>query len=152
MNCVRLITTSEVPWTDEFESRRFEVGQVPGRQAPAVNMRDGGDHPIGRSHWSALSQRCTHDVAIGEGGSFREREDPVGKTVAPGRQALLQARCPLVGANFPMPKAISAIVTVGNASSAPFRTSQAITPRFGVLRSLSEMTLVSRKIKAPVRN
>src|ERR1700747_2596163 len=49
-----------------------------------------------------------------------------------------------------MPKAISAIVTVGNASSASLRTSQAITAGFGVLRKVSEMTLVSRKIKAPV--
>jgi hypothetical protein len=49
-----------------------------------------------------------------------------------------------------MPKAISAIVTVGNASSASFRTSQAITAGLGALRSVSEMTLVSRKIKAPV--
>jgi hypothetical protein len=49
-----------------------------------------------------------------------------------------------------MPKAISAIVTAGNASSASLRTSRAITARFGVLRSVSEMTLVSRKIKALV--
>ena len=49
-----------------------------------------------------------------------------------------------------MPKAISAMLTVGNASSASLRTSQAITAGFGLLRSVSEMTLVSKKIKAPV--
>jgi hypothetical protein len=32
------------------------------------------------------------------------------------------------------------------------RTSQAITAVLGVLRSVSEMTLVSRRIKAPVRD
>jgi hypothetical protein len=51
-----------------------------------------------------------------------------------------------------MPKAISAIVTAGNASSASFRTSQAITAGFGVWRRVSEMTLLSRKIKSPVRD
>jgi hypothetical protein len=145
-----LQTAPEIPRTDEFEACRFEVRQVPGRQAAAVDARNGGDHSVGRGHGSALSERCTHDVAVGERGGLRKGEDPVGKTVAPGGQSLLQARGPLVGANFPMPKAISAIVTAGNASSASLRTSQAITAGFGVLRSVSDMTFVSRKIKAPV--
>jgi hypothetical protein len=97
-----------------------------------------------------LSESCTHDVAVGDLGGFREGENPVGKTVTPRGQALLQARGPLVGANFPDVEGDLRIVTVGNANSASFRTSQAITAGFGVLRSVSEMTLVSRKIKAPV--
>ena len=141
---------SEIPRTDEFKSCRFEVRQVPGRQPPAVDARNGRDHSVGRGHRAALAERRAHDVAVGERGGFREGEDPVGKTVAPGGQSLLQARGPLVGRIFPIPKAISAIVAVGNASSASLRTSQAITAGFGVWRSVSEMTLVSRKIKAPV--
>jgi len=46
--------------------------------------------------------------------------------------------------------ALLSIVTVGSASSASFRTSQASNAGFGVLRSVSEMTLMSRKIKVPV--
>jgi hypothetical protein len=141
---------SEIPRGDEFKTCRLEIWQVPGRQAPAVDARYGRDHSVGRGHGAALSERGTHNVPVDERGGLREWEDPVGKTVAPGGQALLQVRGPLVGANFPMPKAISAIVTVGNASSTSFRTSQAITAGFGVLRIVSEMTLVSTKIKAPV--
>jgi hypothetical protein len=77
---------SEIPRTDQFETCRFEVREVPGRQAPAVDARNGGDHSVGGDHGSALSERCTHDVAAGERGAFREGEDPVGKTVAPGGQ------------------------------------------------------------------
>jgi len=89
------------PRRDEFETCRFEVRQVPGRQASAVEARNGRDHSVGHGHGSALSEGCTHDVAVGERGGFREGEDPVGKTVAPRGQALLQARGPLVGENFP---------------------------------------------------
>ena len=51
-----------------------------------------------------------------------------------------------------MPKAISAIVTVGSASSASCLSSQLVTEGSGDLRRVSETTLVSRKIKvrAPV--
>ena len=70
--------------------------------------------------------------------------------MAPGSEALLQACARASGRILPMPKAISAMLTVGNASSASLRTSQAITAGFGLLRSVSEMTLVSKKIKAPV--
>jgi hypothetical protein len=66
-----------------------------------MDARNGRNHSVGRGHGSALSERCTHDVAIGERGGFGERENPVGKTVAPGGQALLQAHGPLVGTNFP---------------------------------------------------
>jgi len=48
-----------------------------------------------------------------------------------------------------MPNAISAMTTVDNASSASCRTSQANTPDSVVFYSVSEITLVSRKIKAP---
>ena len=43
-----------------------------------------------------------------------------------------------------MPKAISAIVTPGGASSASFRTSRAITAGFGILRSVSKITCRGR--------
>jgi hypothetical protein len=118
------------------KSGKFRVAK-----RPPLMCGNGCDHSLGRGHGAALSERGAHDVAVGERGGFREREDPVGKTVAPGGQALLQAGGPL---------AISAIVTAGYASSASFPTSQAITAGFGVLRSVSEITLVSRKIKAPV--
>src|SRR5207244_679320 len=137
---------SEIPRGDEFETRRFEVRQVAGRQAPAVEAHNGRDHSVGRCHGAALSQRCTHNVAVGERGGFGEREDPVGKAVAPSGQALLQAQGPLVGANSPDTEAIFAMVTVDNASSALCRTSQAIT---GLVQRLRDK-LVSRKIKAPV--
>ena len=91
---------SEIPWTDQFKTCRFKVRQVPGRQSPAVDSRYGRDHSIGRGHWQALSERRTHDVAVGKGRSFGERKDPVGKTVTPRREPLLQACGPLVGTNF----------------------------------------------------
>jgi hypothetical protein len=69
---------SEIPRAYKFKTRRFEVRQVPGRQAAAVEARNGRDHSVGRGHGSALSECCTHDVVV-EGGSFREGEDPVGK-------------------------------------------------------------------------
>jgi hypothetical protein len=122
----------------------------PGRQASAVDARNGGDHPVGRGHGSTLPQRRAHDVAVGERGGFREREDPVGKTVAPGGEALLQARGPPVETDFPDAKGDLGNRTVGKASSASLRTSQAITAGSGVLRSASEMKMVSKKIKAPV--
>ena len=145
------IGASEIPRADELEACRCAVRQVPGRQAPAVGARNRCDHPVGRGHRPALLECGAHDVAVGKGRSFGERKDPVGKTVTPRREPLLQACGPPVGTSLPMPKAISAIVTVGRANSA-LRTSQAITDGFGVLRSVSEMTLVSRKIKAPVPN
>jgi hypothetical protein len=49
-----------------------------------------------------------------------------------------------------MPKQISEIVTVGNPSSASFRTSQASTLASGASRKVSETKLVSTKIKDPV--
>jgi hypothetical protein len=97
----RLKTASEIPRANELKTCRFKVRQVPGRQAPAVDPCNGRDHSVGRGHGSALSERCAHDVAVGECRGFREREDPVGKTVAPRGQPLLQASGPLVGANFP---------------------------------------------------
>jgi hypothetical protein len=127
------------------KSGKFRVAK-----RPPLMCGNGCDHSLGRGHGAALSERGAHDVAVGERGGFREGEYPVRKTVAPGAQALLQACGPPVGRIFPIPKAISAIVTVGNASSASFRTSQAITAGFGILRSVFEMKLVSRKIKAPV--
>ena len=144
------VSASEIPRADELETCRCEVRQVPGRQASDVDARNRRDHPVGRGHRPALLECGAHDVAVGKGRSFGERKDPVGKTVTPRREPLLQACGPPVGTSLPMPKAISAIVTVGRANSASLRTSQAITDGFGVLRSVSEMTLVSRKIRAPV--
>jgi hypothetical protein len=71
---------SEVPRADEFKACRREVRKVPRRQATAIDARDCRDHSVGRGHGPALSERCTHDVAIGERGGFRQGEDPVGKT------------------------------------------------------------------------
>jgi hypothetical protein len=82
------MATSKIPRTDELKFRRFEVGQVPRRQTPAVDARNGCNHSIGRGHGSAASERCGHDVAVGECRGFGEEKDAVGKTVALGVQAL----------------------------------------------------------------
>jgi hypothetical protein len=95
-------------------------------------------------------ERGAHDVAVGERRGFCEGEDPIGKRWRQEAKPCSKRAALWSGRIFPMPKAISAIVTAGGASSASFRTSQAITAGLGVLRSVSEITLVSRKIKAPV--
>jgi len=48
---------SEIPRTDELETCRFKVRQVPGRQAPSVDPDNGRDHSVRRAHGSALSER-----------------------------------------------------------------------------------------------
>ena len=97
------LAASEIPRTDEFEIGRFKIRQVPGRQAPAIDARNGRDHPVGRSHGSALAERSIHDVAISELDGFRGGENPVGETVEAkpsSRRATLWS-----GRALPMPKA-----------------------------------------------
>jgi hypothetical protein len=116
---------------------------VPGRQAPAIDARNGCYHSVGRGHRSALAKRYAHDVAVGECRGFGEGEDPVGKRWRQEAKPRSKRAALWSGRISPIPKAISAIVAVGNASSASFRTSQAITAGFDVLRIVSEMTLVA---------
>jgi hypothetical protein len=69
------LAASEIPRTDELKTCRFQVRQVPGRQTPAVDARNGRDHSVPRGQGSALSQCCTHHLAVGERGGFRKVED-----------------------------------------------------------------------------
>lgn len=90
--------------------------------------------------------------AVGVCRRFDEAKDPIGKAVAPIGQAAVQPGGSLIRVNILDAESISAIVTAGSPNSASFRTRQATTAGSGVLRSVSETTLVSRKIKVPARD
>src|SRR5271165_5840385 len=75
--------SSEIPRADEFKTRLGEIGEVARREASAVDARNGRNHPVGRGHRPTLSDRCAHDVAVGDRSGFRKGEYPVGEPVTP---------------------------------------------------------------------
>ncbi len=127
-------------------TRGGEVSWFRVARRPPLMRADDGDHATGAVIARTLSERSAHAVAMDEGGCFRGSEGPVGKPVShdakpcSGRAALRRERV------FPIPKAISAIVTL-DARSASLRTSRATTPWPGILRTVSSIILVSSKLR-----
>ena len=91
------------PWRDEIETGGFEVREIAGCEAAAIDQCDGRDHAVGCGHDMPMPRRSAHDPAVGQCGFLGQREDSVGKTMPPVGKPLFKPRGPLIGSDFSIP-------------------------------------------------
>ena len=91
---------SETPRGNQLETRRLKIRQVAGGKAPAIDLRDGCDHAVGRGNADSLSRCRAHDPTVSQRRFLRQPENPVGKATPPVGQTLLQPQRPLIRSNL----------------------------------------------------
>ena len=137
---------SKLPGVHQLKLGVREIPYIACRQSPAMNGSDGRDHAVLRRHGMPHAHSPAHDFAIGQCGLFRQAENAPRKPPTPIGKALIQPVRTFIRTNF-----LNTEGNLGNddgrqGSSASKHTSQSMTLASGAFFSVSEMTLVSRKI------
>lgn len=61
----------------------LEMGNIAGREPPAVDAGNRGDHAVHRLHPAATTSRVAHHFAVDERCFLGEREDPTREATSP---------------------------------------------------------------------